>query len=375
MVRHVVKRDDNIALYDSRKIENAVYKAAIDKKEGNPRRVANDITINVGNKISKMDIEVISVEEIQDLIEETLIEKQYKKIAKEFILYRQKRNEERGEPWLSEDYSISLWERKYQFEDESMQETINRVAKNSKRIRKRIRQKYFSPAGRILANRDLYNHGLKVTYSNCYVTAPPEDNLESIFNTDYNFARTFSYGGGMGGDISRLSPRGARIRNAAKSTTGSLSFAEYKFNETAKVIGQKGRRAAMMISLADWHPDLEDFIDLKNDPDVATKMNISIRTSDDFMQAVMNNKIWKMSFTREETGETIEKEKDANYLFNKIAYSNWYMSEPGFLYWDRIEDWNLLSNDKEFKYAGVNPCGDFSPHVKHWEKSVETKAA
>ena len=76
-----------------------------------------------------------------------------------------------------------------------------------------IKEKKFLFAGRILANRGLPQYGVKVTYSNCYVLEPPKDNLESIFDTAKGLARTFSYGGGVGIDISKLRPNGAKVNN------------------------------------------------------------------------------------------------------------------------------------------------------------------
>lgn len=113
---------------------------------------------------------------------------------------------------------------------------------------------------------------------------------------------------------------------------------------------------ALMISISCNHPDLEEFIDIKSDLNRVTKANISIRITDDFLRAVTNNENFTMEFVREESGEVISKTVNAKELFRKIAKMNWDYAEPGFLYWDRIQQWNLLSNTKEFSYAGTNPC-------------------
>lgn len=115
-----------------------------------------------------------------------------------------------------------------------------------------------------------------------------------------------------------------------------------------------------MISLSCEHPDLEEFIGVKSDLDKVTKANISIRITDKFMAAVKNKQSFKLSFTRLETGETIEKTVDAYSIFHKICEMNWDYAEPGMLFWDRIENWNLLSCDENFHYGGVNPCFDGS---------------
>ena len=263
----------------------------------------------------------------------------------------------RVEQWLGENNQIGLdiWHKKYQYENESFDKWLDRISNGNNDLKDLILSKKFLFAGRILSNRGLYKLGKKVTYSNCYVLAQPEDNIESIFETAKQLARTFSYGGGCGVDVSKLSPKGAKINNAAKETTGAISFMDL-YSLTTELIGQAGRRGALMISLDCHHPDIEDFITIKSDLDKVTKANISIRVTDDFLQAVINNDNFKLSFTREETGEVIEKVVKANEIFDKFAQMNWDYAEPAFLFWDRIKNYNLLGNDPNFEYAGVNPC-------------------
>ena len=259
--------------------------------------------------------------------------------------------------WLGKDneLGVNIWENKYQHNNETFDEWLDRVTDNNDEYKRLIVEKKFLPAGRILSNRGLYKEGVKVTYSNCYVIPPPEDNIESIFDTAKSLARTFSYGGGVGIDISKLAPRGAKVNNTAKETSGSVSFMDL-YSMVTGLIGQNGRRGALMISIDCNHPDLEEFIELKTDLDKVTKANISVRITKEFMDAVKNNAEYTLSFTREETGEKIEKVVNAKDVFRKLCVANWDFAEPGILFWDAIEEWNLLSNNDEFKYAGVNPC-------------------
>lgn len=113
-----------------------------------------------------------------------------------------------------------------------------------------------------------------------------------------------------------------------------------------------------MISLDCHHPDLLDFIDIKTSPDAVTKANISVRVTDDFMEAVINDKDWVMSFTRPETNETITKTAKAREIFEKLCRNNWDWGEPGILFWDTISNYNLLEYDDSFEYAGTNPCAE-----------------
>ena len=261
--------------------------------------------------------------------------------------------------WLGYDnqLGVDIWERKYRYENETFDEWITRVSGRNETIAELIKEKKFLFGGRILANRGLENKGRKISLSNCYVIEPPEDNIESIFDCAKKLARTYSYGGGCGVDISKLSPRGAKVNNAAKETTGSVSFMDL-YSMVTGLIGQAGRRGALMLSLSCEHPDLEEFIGIKSDLDRVTKANISIRITDKFMAAVKNRTPFTLSFTRLETGETITKEIDAYEMFHKMCEMNWDYAEPGMLFWDRINNWNLLSCDDEFEYAGTNPCAE-----------------
>ena len=263
------------------------------------------------------------------------------------------------EDWLGQENQLGMdiWTKKYCSEGEDFEAWIQRISGGNEEIGRYIKEKKFLFGGRILSNRGLNKQGSKVTYSNCYVIAPPGDEIESIFECAKKLARTYSYGGGCGVDISKLSPRGAKINNAAKETSGAVSFMEFYSLVTA-LIGQNGRRGALMISIDCSHPDMAEFIELKTDLDKVTKANISIRIHEDFMEAVKKNEEYLLHYTRETTGEVIEKRVNARELFRRITETNWDYAEPGALFWDRITGWNLLSNTKEFSYAGVNPCAE-----------------
>lgn len=263
------------------------------------------------------------------------------------------------EEWLGEDNAlgIDIWTKKYQYNNESFPAWINRVSGGDEAVAELIEDKKFLFGGRILANRGLHEYGEKITYSNCYVITPPDDSIESIFDCAKKLARTYSYGGGCGVDLSKLAPRGAKVNNTAKSTSGSVSFMDL-YSLVTGLIGQNGRRGALMLSIDCHHPDLEEFIGIKSDLDRVTKANISVRITDDFMKAVENHEDFTLSFTREETNETIEKTVNAYEIFKKFSEMNWDYAEPGMLFWDRISNYNLVSEDKEFSYAGTNPCAE-----------------
>ncbi len=261
------------------------------------------------------------------------------------------------EEWLGKEnqLGIDIWKKKYQRSGESFEDWLKRVSGGDADVAELIADKKFLFGGRILSNRGIDDE--KVTYSNCYVISPPEDNIESIYDTAKKLARTYSYGGGCGIDISKLAPCGAKVNNQAKSTSGAVSFMD-TFSQVTEQIGQNGRRGALMISIDCTHPDLEKFITVKSDLNKVTSANISVRVTDRFMVAVKNDEDWDLYYKRNETGEEIKKTVKARDIFDLLCRNNWDYAEPGILYWDRISNWNLVSNDKDFEYAGVNPCAE-----------------
>ena len=261
------------------------------------------------------------------------------------------------EQWLGEDnkIGIDIWYKKYRDGDETWDQWADRVSGGDPTVREMIVRKEFLFGGRILANRGLPVHDSKYTLSNCYVLSV-DDSIESIFDCAKQLARTFSYGGGVGIDLGKLAPRGAVVRNAAKTTSGAVSFMDL-YSAVTGMICQQGRRGALMISMPVEHPDIEEFIGIKQDLERVTKANISVRISDEFMKAVETGQQFRLHHTREATGEEVEKFVDARMLFHKIAECNWNTGEPGVLFWDRIKNWNYLNKFDNFEFAGTNPCG------------------
>lgn len=145
--------------------------------------------------------------------------------------------------WLGEDnqLGIDIWKMKYQYNNESFEEWLDRVSNGNLKLRELIKSKKFLFGGRILSNRGLNKYGEKVTLSNCYVITPPDDSIESIFDCAKKLARTYSYGGGCGVDISKLAPNGAKVNNTAKKTSGAVSFMDL-YSLVTGLIGQNGRR-------------------------------------------------------------------------------------------------------------------------------------
>lgn len=267
------------------------------------------------------------------------------------------------EHWYDNEISRGILAAKYYHEGETTpQQFIDRVSSIFKgdfreRMKEYITDGDFSPAGRTL-----YAAGsrgkFKVSMSNCYILPSPEDNLESIFHSNYEIARIFSYGGGIGINISNLRPAGSRVHNVARTSTGAVSFMKI-FNTTGEVISQNGRRGAQMVGLNCSHPDIYEFLHIKQNEEKLSSMNISILFTDEFMEAVRDDKEYTLRFHVESTGENIERTIRARDFFREFCETQWDWGDPGALFSDRLNDYHLLAGYDEYQIEITNPCGEF----------------
>jgi len=214
---------------------------------------------------------------------------------------------------------------------------------------------YLLPAGR-----QMYALGNeyvdKATYTNCYVTKIEEDSLEGIFDAAKKLAKTYSYGGGIGLCIGELRPADSKVSNSAKFSTGAASFMEL-YSITTGLIGQHGRRGALMITIPVGHPDLELFVEMKhNNKDKVEFANISIKLTDEFMEAVENNDDFTLSFVTHH--ERFERTVKARELWKKIIQSARDSAEPGLMFWDRMVEMSPSDTYDRLKVHSTNPCGE-----------------
>ena len=350
----VEKRNGIILEFEEDKIVKAICKAMAETELGVDEKLAEQIAHETFNEFSELG--EVNIEKIQDFVEIQLM-KSRPDVAKRYILYRVERAKLREHGWVMTDLQRDIYEKKYRFDNESFDAFLTRVSGGNNAIKKAIKDKKFMPAGRILAGRGLDKFGKKITLSNCYVMPKVEDNIESIFDTAKYLARTYSYGGGVGLTLSKLRPKGAMVNNAASTTTGAVSFMDL-YSLTTGLIGMRGRRGALMLNLDVNHPDIEDFIDVKNDLSKVTSANISVNITDDFMNAVKADKDFELYFKVEATGEEIRRKVNAKDLFRTLSRNNWNMAEPGLLFQQRTNAWHLMSEDESFEFAGVNPCAE-----------------
>ena len=261
-----------------------------------------------------------------------------------------------GSEWFTREVGKGIVNAKYLHKDEEVGDMFERVEVVTK---VKGMYDYLYNADFFLAGRSLYGAGCKgifnASMSNCYVMPDMEDNIESIFDTLSKMARINSYGGGCGVDISKLRPKDAVVNNSARTSTGAVSFLKI-INSVGEVIGAHGRRSATMVMLDCSHPDLYEFLHIKESDEKLSSMNISIKFTDEFMKAVETRSNYTLSFTVEATGETIEKEINAGDFFDEFCQCQYDYADPGGAFIDTVRDNNLLSGYPNYKINVSNPC-------------------
>tara|TARA_R100001082_G_scaffold26184_1_gene12994 strand:- start:3510 stop:5942 length:2433 start_codon:yes stop_codon:yes gene_type:complete len=217
--------------------------------------------------------------------------------------------------------------------------------------------KYIVPQGSPMMG--IGNNHVNVSLSNCVVVDAPRDNISDIINAGRDLANLFKRRCGVGVDISNLRPEGTVVNNSAGTTTGAWSFADF-YSYVCRMIGQNGRRGALMITMDIRHPDVEKFVSMKHDLTKVTGANVSVKISDSFMEAVEKNQKFTLQFPVDSDTPTYTSEIDAKELWNTIVESATKTAEPGLLMWDNIV--NTLPAecyaDDGFKTVTTNPCGE-----------------
>ncbi len=246
--------------------------------------------------------------------------------------------------------------------------------------------KYIVPQGSIMSN--LGNKAI-TSLSNCFIVGQPTDSYGGICKKDEEMAQLMKRRGGVGLDISTLRPATTKVSNAAKSSTGAVSFM-HRFSNTTREVAQDGRRGALMLSIDINHPDVMDFIKIKRDLSQVTGANISIKLNKEFMQAVEKDEDYILRFpcTAQlsemywETDNTADKgfegfnlnelyqvyqgnsEKvyikriKAKEYWDEIIKSAHGVAEPGLMFWDNMVEYSPDGVYPEFKQVTTNPCSE-----------------
>lgn len=295
--------------------------------------------------------------------------------------------------WFTDEFAEYIFYQKYAGQHPTIQSFFRSLAKivsrgdlsSEAKFYMLLTQKKFSPGGRILAYAG--RPDAHVSLMNCTTHAIEGDTLEDISATAYTVMRASSRGQGIGIDLSALRPADSPVNNAARSSTGAISFMEM-LNAVGGTIGQEGRRAAMLFSIRDTHPDLwrpgngsvicqqcngegcpncdngylpYDFIHVKRIPGKVENANISVMVSDKFMQAVEEDLGWELHFEGNSGGKAfyVHKSVPARRLFYTLANAAHTSAEPGLLYWDtskRMSNSDLFGD--EWSLVGCNACSE-----------------
>jgi ribonucleoside-diphosphate reductase alpha chain len=198
-----------------------------------------------------------------------------------------------------------------------------------------------------------------ISLSNCYVVDSPKDSYGSIMAADENLVQISKRRGGVGLNISNLRPNGSPTRNAARTSTGVVSFAE-RFSNSIREVGQAGRRGALMLTLDVHHPDISEFTVMKRDLSKVTGANISVMLYDDFLNAVDEGSTYTQKWPCDSDNPTISRDVDARQVWRLIVENAHHMAEPGLLFWDNIirESPADCYADLGFKTISTNPCSE-----------------
>jgi ribonucleoside-diphosphate reductase alpha chain len=259
-----------------------------------------------------------------------------------------------------------IWDQKYRFKDadgrprdRSLSDSWRRVARAlaaaesdrdlwENRFHGAMDDFRFLPAGRILAGAGTER---SVTLFNCFVMGTIEDDMSGIFSALREAALTMQQGGGIGYDFSTLRPKGAPVRGVGADASGPLSFMDVWDAMCRTIMSAGSRRGAMMATLRCDHPDIESFVDAKQDPARLRMFNLSVLVTDPFMEAVRAGESWDLVFDG-----TVFRTIQARDLWERIMRSTYLGAEPGVIFIDRINQRNNLAYCESI--SATNPCGE-----------------
>jgi len=382
-IKKIKKRDGRIVDFDQERITSAVWKAAQSvggTDEHLAQQISNQVTA-VLEVFFKDESNIPTVEQIQDLVEKILIEGGHAKTAKAYIIYRQKRLEEReekeailgvgkGDEGLNfSNNALKVLEKRYLLKDETGNvyetpaELLHRVAhaiasaeknydgnpdETEKKFYEMMKELEFLPN-----SPTLMNAGTEIGQLSACFVLPIEDSMEGIFESLKEAALIHKSGGGTGFSFSRLRPSNDIVHSTTGVSSGPVSFMKV-FDAATDVIKQGGkRRGANMGILRVDHPDILDFINMKSDMKSLTNFNISVAITDDFMEAVEKDEEYDLLNPRDQ--KPVKKIK-ARMVFDMIVANAWKNGDPGIIFIDEVNRCNV--NPHLGKIEATNPCGE-----------------
>jgi ribonucleoside-diphosphate reductase alpha chain len=464
-IAEIRKRNGKVTIFNKDKITNAIYKA-LDATGQPDRNIAAQLTDGVLSKLHQQGFSAASppsVEDIQDMVESTLIDKGFSEIAKAYILYRHERRKVRDDKIkvlnlkildpVSKNFDLNclrVLASRYLIRN-SKSEIIESPSQMFERVALLVAiadllrdSTIFSREGGIKQNveearsylgklgdfdykfklgehylnkwhfRGLINHyidlamksQMKVSFkelltmlaakkfdnyadkvseyydlmteqiflpnsptmmnaggrlgqlSACFVLAMPDD-MEGIMKTTSDAALIFKSGGGVGINYSDLRQEGDIVASTSGVASGPVSFMNI-INTVTEVVKQGGkRRGANMGIIEAWHPDVEKFITNKTQPGILENFNVSVGIWEDFWNALVNTEDGKFML-RSPNGREPIREINAHQLIDLIALSAWKSAEPGLIFFDKINQYNVFAKARGEPLRATNPCGEQS---------------
>ncbi|KXA45117.1 adenosylcobalamin-dependent ribonucleoside-diphosphate reductase [Prevotella corporis] len=279
-----------------------------------------------------------------------------------------------------DELAARVWVNKYAMKDsfgkiyeKSPEEMHWRIANELARIERKYKNpisaqdvfdlldhfRYIIPAGSPMTG--IGNNHQVASLSNCFVIGldGDADSYGAILRIDEEQVQLMKRRGGVGHDLSHVRPKGSPVNNSALTSTGLVPFME-RYSNSTREVAQDGRRGALMLSVSIKHPDSESFIDAKMEEGKVTGANVSVKVTDEFMDAAVNDKPYVQQFPIDSKEPLFRKEISAKKLWEKIVHNAWKSAEPGVLFWDTIIRESLPDcyADLGFKTVSTNPCGE-----------------
>jgi len=291
--------------------------------------------------------------------------------------------------YFQADISRRIWDTKYRFRerdeirDQTVEDSWRRVAHALASVETSAQVEWeqrfynvlegfkFLPGGRIQAGAGT---GHRVTLFNCFVMGTIEDSLDAIFDALKEGALTMQQGGGVGYDFSTLRPGGTPAVSVGVTASGPVSFMQIWDAMCATILSTGARRGAMMATLRCDHPDIEEFIRIKQDAAKLRHFNLSVLVSEAFMQAVQADADWSLVFPlgahdMAPADKTVERVWSgsmtpvrcrvlrtlrARQLWDQIMQATYDYAEPGVIFVDRVNAQNNLWYAEQI--CATNPC-------------------
>ncbi|MBX3240875.1 MAG: adenosylcobalamin-dependent ribonucleoside-diphosphate reductase [Chitinophagaceae bacterium] len=279
-----------------------------------------------------------------------------------------------------DDLAARVWLNKYALKDSagdlyerSPEDMHRRIAKEIARIESRYSNpmseeevydlirgfKYIIPQGSPMTG--IGNPFQIASLSNCFVIGNPglSDSYGGIMKIDQEQVQLMKRRGGVGHDLSHIRPKGSPVKNSALTSTGLVPFME-RYSNSTREVAQDGRRGALMLSVSIKHPDAEAFIDAKMEQGKVTGANVSVRITDEFMEAVEKAVPYRQQYPIDSDNPKFVKEVNATEIWKKIVHNAWRSAEPGILFWDTIirESVPDCYADLGYETLSTNPCGE-----------------